>query len=66
MYHPGLGIDRQLAQIRYAEVLEEAAVARDNRNAQAAHPTAAARKLVLVLAGAAPVVVWMAWMLMPH
>jgi len=46
--------------------LDEAAQERANRKAQAASPKAASRKLGLVLAGGAPVVVWMAWLLMAH
>ncbi len=63
MYHPGLGTDRQLAQIRYAEFLEEAANERADRRAQAAHLKPAARRLVIAFAASAPIVVWIVWML---
>jgi len=66
MYQPGMITDRQLAQVRYAEVLEEAAQERANRKVQATSPKAASRKLVLALAGVAPVVVWVVWLLMPN
>jgi hypothetical protein len=56
-------IDRQLAQIRYQEVLQEAAEARANRKAQAAHPRSVARKLALVFAASAPIVIWIVWMI---
>ena len=54
MYQPGMSTDRQLAQIRYQAALEEAADARADRRARMAEPRPAGRKLVLVLAGAAP------------
>jgi hypothetical protein len=66
MYQPGMITDRQLAQVYYAEALEEAAQERANRKAQASSPKAASRKRLLALAGVAPVVVWMVWLLMPH
>jgi len=56
-------IDRQLAQIRYQEVLQEAAEARANRKAQTAHPQPVARKLAFALATATPIVLWIVWML---
>jgi len=56
-------IDRQLAQIRYQEVLQEAAEARANRKAQAARPKPPMRKLALVFAASAPIVIWIVWML---
>jgi hypothetical protein len=56
MYQPGF--DRQLAQIRYAEVLEEAAIERANRKAQAARPKPSMRKLALVFAASAPIMIW--------
>ncbi len=62
MYQPGMISDRQLAQVRYAEVLEEAAQERASRKAQSAAPKPAGRRMALVLAGVAPVVVWVAWM----
>ena len=56
-------IDRQLAQIRYQEVLQEAAEARANRKAQAARPKPSTRRLVLAFAAATPIVLWIVWML---
>jgi hypothetical protein len=65
MYQPGL--DLGLAKIRYAEVLEEAANQRADRKARAAAPKpAAARRLALVLAAAAPIAVWIVWMWVVH
>jgi hypothetical protein len=58
MYQPGLGTDRQLAQIRYAELLEEAAWERADRNAHPAGPKSVSRPLALALAAAVPVAVW--------
>ena len=66
MYQPGMTTDRQLAQIRYQAALQEAADARADRQAQQAAPRPAARKLVLALAGAAPVALWVAWVLLAH
>jgi hypothetical protein len=66
MYQPGMITDRQLAQVRYAEFLDEAAQERANRKAQATGPKAASRKLVLVLAGVAPVAMLMVWMWAGH
>jgi hypothetical protein len=64
MYQPGL--DQGLAQIRYAEVLEEAANERADRKARAGSPQPAARRLVLVLAAAAPLAVWIVRVLAAH
>lgn len=63
MYHPGLGTDRQLAQIRYAELLEEAAHERASRREQAARPKPSTRRLVVALAAATPIVLGIVWML---
>jgi hypothetical protein len=63
MYQPGMTNDRQLAQIRYQDALREAADARADRQTHQAEPRPNARKLVLALAGAAPVALWVAWML---
>ena len=63
MYQPGMTTDRQLAQIRYQEALREAADARADRQTQQAEPRPSARKLVLALAGAAPVALWIAWVM---
>ncbi len=63
MYHPGLGTDQQLAQIRYAEFLEEAANERADRKAQAAGPKPATRRLVIAVAASTPIVAWIVWML---
>jgi hypothetical protein len=51
---------RQLAQIRYQEMLQEAAEARAYRKAQIAHPNPVARKLKFAVA-AIPVVLWILW-----
>ncbi len=64
MYQPGF--DQGLAQIRYAEVLEEAARERAERQARAAGPKPAARRLALVLAAAAPIALWIVFMLVAH
>ncbi len=61
MYHPG--IDRQLAQIRYAEFLEEAAHERASKQARAVRPNLPARRLAIALAAAAPIVLWIIWVL---
>ena len=66
MYQPGMITNRQLAQVRYSDFMDEAAQEWANRKAQAASPKAASRKLVLALAGVAPVAVWLVWLLMPH
>jgi hypothetical protein len=58
--------DRQLAQIRYQDALQEAANARADRRTQMAEPRPNARKLILALAGAAPVALWLAWVLLAH
>ena len=63
MYQPGLTTDRQLAQIRYQEALREAADARADRQTHKAEPRPSPRKLVLALAGAAPVALWIAWVM---
>jgi hypothetical protein len=59
MYQPGMITDRQLAQVRYGDFVDEAAQERADRKAQArsASPAAASRKLVLALAGVAPIAV---------
>ncbi len=66
MYQPGF--DQGLAQIRYAEVLEEAAIKRAQRAARNAQPAPkpAARRLALALAAAAPIVVWIGWIWVAH
>jgi hypothetical protein len=64
MYQPGM--DLGLAKIRYAEVLEEAANERADRKARAAAPKPAARRLALVLAAAAPIAIWITWMMVVH
>jgi hypothetical protein len=64
MYQPGL--DRQLAQIRYADILEEAANERADRKARAATPKMAARGLALTLAATAPIAVWIVFILIAH
>ena len=64
MYLPGM--DQGLAQIRYAEVLEEAANERADRKARAVAPKTVARPLAFALAAAAPIAVWIVWMLVAH
>ena len=72
MYQPGMTTDRQLAQIYAAGLvrgrnsLQEAADARADRQAQKTEPRPSARKLVLALAGAAPVALWITWVLIAH
>jgi len=59
MFQPGL--DNHLAEIRYADVLEEAARERAQRPAPpAAHISP--RRVVLALAAAVPVVAAIAWL----
>jgi hypothetical protein len=64
MYQPG--IDQGLAQIRYAEILEEAANERADRKARAAAPKPASHRLALALAVVAPIAVWIVWMWVVH
>jgi hypothetical protein len=65
MYQPGL--DQGLARIRYAQVLEEAAQERAERQARAAAaPKPAARRLAPALAAAAPIAAWIVWMWPPR
>ena len=64
MYLPGM--DQGLAQIRYAEVLEEAANERADRKARAVAPKPAARPLAFALAAVAPIAVWIVWMWVAH
>jgi hypothetical protein len=64
MYQPDF--DQGLAQIRYAEVLEEAANERADRKARAAAPKPAARQLALALAVSAPIAVWIVLMRVAH
>jgi hypothetical protein len=64
MYQPGL--DQGLAQIRYAEILEEAANERADRKARAAAPKPAAHRLALSLAAVAPIAVWIVLMWVAH
>jgi hypothetical protein len=59
MYHPGLW---QLAQIRCAELLEEAARERAARRAQTARPKPFIPRLAVAFA-AAPIVLGIVWML---
>ena len=63
MYQPGLGTDRQLAQIRYAELLEESAIKRADRKARVTQPKPAIRRLAIALAASTPVVIGIVWML---
>jgi len=61
--YPGLGINHYLAQIHYAELLEEAAQERAARSARTTNAKAGARPMVLALAAAAPLALWFAWVL---
>ena len=54
MYQPGMITDRQLAQIRYAELLEEAAQERANRKAQPKGPKSVSRPLALAFRVSTP------------
>jgi hypothetical protein len=54
-------IDRQLAQIKYQEMLQEAAEARANRRSRMVHPNPVARKLRITLAVTVPLVLWIVW-----
>jgi hypothetical protein len=54
-------IDRQLAQIKYQEMLQEAAEARAYRKAQIAHPNPVTRKLRFILVTTLPVALWILW-----
>jgi hypothetical protein len=64
MYQPGM--DQGLAQIRYAEVLEEAAQERVGRQAQSIAPNQAARRLVLAFAAVVPVALAIVWVFAAH
>jgi hypothetical protein len=64
MYQPGM--DLGLAKIRYAEVLEEAANERADRQARAAAAKPATRRLAFALAAAAPIALWITWLLFVH
>lgn len=54
-------IDRQLAQIKYKEQLQEAAEARANRKARMAHSNPTDRKFRLALVTTLPVAIWILW-----
>lgn len=64
MYQPGM--DQGYAQIRYAEVVEEAARERANRNARPATAKQTVRRWAVAVAAAAPVVVWIIWTVAAH
>ena len=64
MYQPGM--DQGLAHIRYAEMLEEAARVRAERQMRPAAPKAAARRWMLALAAVAPVALATVWVLAVH
>jgi hypothetical protein len=64
MYQPGF--DNGLAQIRYAEVLEEAAQQRAERHTQNTSSKPAARRLALALAVTAPIALWIVFTLAAH
>ena len=64
MYQPGM--DQGLARIRYAEMLEEAARERGERQARRTTPKPAARRLVLAFAAVVPVALVIVWVLAVH
>jgi hypothetical protein len=64
MYQPGM--DQGLARIRYAEVLEEAAQERAERQSQRLTPKQAGRGLVFAFAAVAPVALAIVWVLVAH
>ena len=64
MVQPGL--DRQLAQIRYADFLEEAARERADRKQRPAAAQPASRRLALALAPLAPLALWIFWLWATH
>jgi hypothetical protein len=59
-------MDLGLAQIRYAEILDEATNERADRKARAVAPKMAARPLAFALAAAAPIAVWVVWVWVAH
>lgn len=54
-------IDRQLALVRYQEMLQEAAAARAERKAQRTNPNPITRKIAFVLATVLPLSRWITW-----
>ena len=58
-------IDRQLAQIKYTELLQEAAEARADRKNQTADSNPLTRKLKFAI-GMLPVVLWVVWAFIVH
>jgi len=64
MYQPGM--DQGLARIQYAEMLENAAQERADRQVRAMSPKPGSRRLALALAAVAPVAVWIVWVLAAH
>ena len=64
MYQPGM--DRQLAQVYYNDMLQEAAAERAQRRQAAGPVKPVARKLVLALAAAAPLAALIVWMSVAH
>ena len=64
MYQPGM--DRQLAQVYYNEMLHDAANERADRQARGATSKPAVRRLALALAASAPIAVLIVWMLVAH
>jgi hypothetical protein len=54
--YPGFRTNQQLAQIRIAEMIEEAAKERVSRQAQRAHPQASISGLTLAIAAALPII----------
>ena len=64
MYLPGM--DRQLAQIYYNDMLQAAATERAQRQSVAGWLKPARPALTFVLAAAAPLTVLMIWVLVAH
>jgi hypothetical protein len=64
MYQPGM--DQGLAQIRYAEMLDEAANERAERKVQTVAPKQAARRLLLASAAVLPVALAIVWVFAAH
>jgi hypothetical protein len=58
----------QLAQVNYNDMLQDAAAARAGRQAtvRAVAPAARKRSLLLAAAAAAPLTLWLLWVLVSH
>ncbi len=64
MYQPGM--DQGYAQIRYVEMVDEAARERADRQARPATPKQTIRRWAVAVAVAAPVVVCIIWTVAAH